>query len=149
MRKTTIANRFTETECYFQSLHKKSCQDSVLFFSEVTNLRSENNKIKTHPEDIYFHTLLTWTQTTACSVRPLVLLPPHGPTSKLFHFQTNKERKNETLSRYPEIKHISIWHQKNIFVQLYHRFLMVKCLNIFQLTKAHLTISRHLFLNTD
>lgn len=64
--------------------------------------------METHPEgiySIYSHALLTWTQTTACSVHPLVLLPPHDPTSKLFHFQTNKERKKKkikTLSSYPE-----------------------------------------------
>lgn len=141
--------RPTKIVYYFQSLHKNSCKDCVLFLSEVTNLRSGNNKIMTHPLGIYSHALLTWTQTTACSVHPLARLPPRGPTSELFHFQTNKERKIKTLSRYPEVKRISIWHQKNTFVKLYHIFPRVQRWNIFQLNNAHLTISRYLFLSTN
>lgn len=91
--------------------------------------------METHPEgiySIYSHALLTWTQTTACSVHPLVLLPLHDPTSKWFHFQTNKERKkNQNTEQLSRGQHVSTWHQKCTSVWLCHIFPRVKCLGIF------------------
>lgn len=71
---------------------KKKLLSFDFIIKKFTNLRRRNNKI-TNPEDIRCHPLLTLTQTTACSVHLHVLLPPHGPTSKWFHFQTKKEKK--------------------------------------------------------
>lgn len=95
---------------------KKKLLSFDFIIKKFTNLRRRNNKI-TNPEDIRCHPLLTLTQTTACSVHLHVLLPPHGPTSKWFHFQTKKEKKIKSkLSKYLEMKHIAKWYQKNIFM---------------------------------
>jgi len=67
--------------------------------NNTTNSNSNNNSIKTHPEGFQSHAVLTWTPITACSVHPHVLLPLHGPTSKLFHFQTNREKKNQNIEQ--------------------------------------------------